>query len=146
MSSRRSIVAGVLAVLGAVAAVAWVGVWRILPVSDPVTLTVENYDDDAHDVTVRVVDDGTEAFAETIRVPAAESGDGPARSVRVSRDEILERVGRYRVVAELADGTTDEYVLEPLDAPIWGTRMPDLVVVVEGELGRLRVVGTGGRP
>ncbi len=146
MQSRRSLVGAVLAVLGGIAAIAWVGAWRLLPVTDPVSLTVENYDDEAHDVTVRVLDDGTEAFAETVGVDAAESAGRRSDPIRVSRSAVVERVGRYRVVAELDDGATDEYTLEPLDAPIWGTEMPDLVVAIEGELGHLRVIGTGGRP
>lgn len=142
MSSRRSIVGVLVAVLGAVGAAAWLGVWRFLPVTDPVSLTVENYDEAAHEVTVRVLDDGTETFAGTINVDAGES-TAPAR---VSREAVVERVGRYRVVAELDDGATDEYALEPLDAPVWGTNMPNVVVSIGGELGGLRIVGTGGRP
>lgn len=119
------------------------GVWRVLPFTDPVDLVVANWEIQPHTVWLRITDGKEVVFEDTIDVPAASTDQSPAR---VRREAVLERVGRYRVVGELDDGTTDECVLAPLDRPIWGTKMPQLVVDIEGDIGRFWVGGAGGAP
>lgn len=82
-------------------------------------------------------------FEETIHVPAA---DGERFPVEVRKEAVVERVGRYHVAGELDDGMSDEYVPAALDRPIWGTKMPQLVVDVEGDIGRFWVGGASGKP
>lgn len=143
MPSRRSLLAALGAGFVTLLAAIWVGIWRFLPASDPVRLAVENYDDRPHTVTVEIYDDDEVAFADTFEIEASSSGHPRVDPVRTSREAVVERVGEYRAVAELDDGTTDEYALEPLD---WRGTMPDLVVSIEGETGRLWVGGVGGHP
>lgn len=146
--SRREVAAGlgalgVASALGGGVLLARLGLWRIVPITDPVDLVVTNWETEPHSVWLRITDDEEVVFEDTIDVRAAPDGRPNAR-VRVTG--VIERVGRYRVVGELDDGTTDEYVLEPLDRPIWGTRMPQLVVDIEGDVGRFWVGGAGGAP
>lgn len=145
MPSRRSLLAALLgagAVGLAAVTVPRIDLWRYFDFTDPVPLLVENYGTDPETVAVRITtEDGATAFAETYDVAPA---DG--RVTRIREDAVVDDVGRYRVVGELADGTTDDYTLEPLDTPVWGTNMPTLVVSIEGEIGRLWVGGAGGKP
>jgi hypothetical protein len=143
--SRRQILggAGAVSALGGAALLARYGPWRVLPVTDPVDLVVANWETESHSVWLRITDGQEVVFEDTIDVPAASADRPPAR---VREEAVLERVGRYSVVGELDDGTTDEYVLSPLDRPVWGTRMPELVVDIEGDIGRFWVGGAGGAP
>lgn len=144
--TRRTVLTAAVGTFAALVAVARIGLWRLLPIEDPVELLVENRDDEAHDVLVRVEDGERTVYEERVHVPAGTPTEGWASPGRTTREGILRRVGRYRVVAELDDGTTDEYGLEPLDTPIWGTNMPIVVVSIDGELGRFAVLGGGGKP
>ncbi len=148
MPSRRSLLAtilgGLVAAGLAVLTALRVDLWRYVEFTDPVPLLVENYGTDPETVAVRITaEDGSTVFEETYDVPA--SGGRPDVT-RITEEAVVEDVGRYRVVGELADGTTDDYVLEPLDTPVWGTNMPTLIVSIEGEIGRLWVGGAGGKP
>lgn len=144
--TRRAVLTAVGGALAALVAVARIGLWRLLPIEDPVELLVENRDDEDHDVLVRIEDGERTVYEERVHVPAGTPTEGRISPGRTTREEILRQVGRYRVVGELDDGTTDEYRLEPLDTPIWGTNMPDVVVSIDGELGRFAVLGAGGKP
>lgn len=110
-------------------------VWRVFPVRKPLPLWVENDDTVAHRVTVEIatLDADEIVFAETVAVESQET---------VSLDDAVARVGRYRVTGELDDGTAYEFILEPGHFD----RFRAVVVWVEGELGRLRILGQGTGP
>lgn len=148
MPSRRSLltalvgglVAGSLTVLMALQ----IDLWRYFDFTDPVPLIVENYGTESETVTVRITTkDGSTVFEETYDIKASE---GRPHVTRITEEVVVEEVGRYYVMGELADGTTDNYTLEPLDTPMWGTNMPKLIVSIEGEIGRVWVGGGGGKP
>ncbi len=148
MPSRRSLlaalVAGVIATGVALYTAFRVELWRYLDVTDPVSLTVENYGTDPETVSVRITaEDGRTVFEETYDI---EPSDGRPDVTRITEEDVLTEAGRYEVEGELPDGTTDDYTLEPFGAPLLGTDMPKLIVSIEGELGRLWVGGAGGRP
>ncbi|MFC7136434.1 hypothetical protein [Halobaculum litoreum] len=112
--------------------------WRTGLFRDTPTVYVNNYDDDDHEVALSVVAaDGAEAYRDTVTMPA---------DTRYERGGPTLTVGRYTVTGTLDGDLVDEYRMAPLDTPVWGTRLPDLIVEVDGELGRFAVLGAGGRP
>lgn len=110
-------------------------VWRVFPVRKPLPLWVENDDTVAHSVSVKITNAKTEevVFDQTIEVEAEDA---------VAVEDAVTQVGKYRVFAELDDGTTYEFDLEPKHFE----RFRAILVWVEGELGRLRVLGQGTGP
>jgi hypothetical protein len=148
MPSRRSLlaalVAGIVATGVALYATVRIELWRYVDVTDPVSLTVENYGTDRETVSLRITAaDGRTVLEETYDI---EPSDGRPDVTRITEADVLTKAGRYEVEGELPDGTTDDYTLEPLGTPLLGTTMPKLVVSIEGETGRLWVGGAGGRP
>ena len=130
------------AVAAAVATVGTAGtagcLWRTGLFEDAVRIHVDNHDDADHEVDLSIVaDDGTERFRESIAMPAGRRSErgGPTLTV-----------GRFTVRGVLDGDLVDEYRMTPLDAPITGTELPDVIVEVDGELGRFAVLGLGGRP
>lgn len=133
--TRRVLIGGLFAGLLGVGLWSALPVWRVLPVKRPLPLWVENNDSDAHQVSIEITNverDGV-VFEETVEVPAEDT---------VRLDAAVTHVGRYRVVGELDDGTTDEFTLEPQHFK----RFKAILVWVEGELGRLRILGQGTSP
>ncbi|UPV75182.1 hypothetical protein M0R89_03710 [Halorussus limi] len=114
---------------------AYLPVWRVLSVSHSLPVRVENDGGSPHCVEVTVFDatDETPVFTDRVRVEAGTT---------VALDDAITELGRYRIEAALPDGTTDEYVFEPRRR----FSVIGVVVWVEGELGRLTVVGQGSGP
>ncbi|QZP37281.1 hypothetical protein [Halobaculum magnesiiphilum] len=135
MPSRRTVAAAV----GTIGIAGTAGcLWRTGLFEDAVRIHVNNHDDDDHEVDLSIVaDDGTERFHEAIQMPAGE---------RYDRDGPTLTVGRYTVRGVLDGDLADEYRMTPLDTPITGTKLPDVIVEVDGELGRFAVLGLGGKP
>jgi hypothetical protein len=133
--TRRILVGGLFAGLLGLGLWNVLPVWRVLPVTNPLPLRVENDDTVAHQVRIEITN------AETGEVVFEETIDAPARD-SVTLDAAVTHVGRYQVVGELDDGTTDEFTLEPQHFE----RFSAILVWVEGELGRLRILGQGSSP
>ena len=141
MPSRRAVTAGFAAVgLAGTSGCLWrTGLFRDTP-----TVYVNNYDAVDHEVDLRIADDdggadGVDAdvYRDTVAMPA---------DTRYEREGPTLTVGRYTVTGTLDGDLVDEYRMTPLDTPVWGTRLPDLILEVDGELGRFAVLGAGGRP
>lgn len=133
--ARRLAVGGLFA--GLVGAGLWnvLPVWRVFPVRDPLPLRVENDDATAHRVSIEITNarTGEAVFTETVDVGAGESA---------TVDAAVSYVGRYRVSGELDDGTADEFALGPQHFK----RLGAILVWVDGELGRFRILGQGTGP
>ena len=133
--TRRIVVGGLFAGFLGLGLWSALPVWRVLPVKRPMPLWVENDDTVAHQVSIEITNLETSkvVFEETIAAPPQDS---------VTRDAAVTHVGRYRVVGELDDGTTAEFILKPQHFK----RFRALLVWVEGELGRFRILGQGSSP
>lgn len=133
--ARRVVVGGLFAGMLGIGLWRVLPVWRVVPVRKTLPLWVENGGRVAHQVAVEITDDetGEVVFDRTIEVGARD---------KVSLEDVVTQVGRYRVFAELDDGTTYEFDLTPRHFE----RFRAILVWVEGELGRLRVLGQGTGP
>ncbi|MWG34892.1 hypothetical protein [Halomarina oriensis] len=135
LTLRTAVVVLAFAALVGVGSNAVLPLWRVVPQSVSLPVSVENDDDVARRVDVTVVDEATgeRVFSETVTVDAGET---------VTFEDAVTHLRRYRVVGTLPDGTTDRYVFEPRRrASVVG-----VVVWVEGELGPLAVLGRGSGP
>ncbi|WP_435360598.1 hypothetical protein [Haloarchaeobius sp. DFWS5] len=132
----RHVVVGLsFAALVGVGLYAYLPVWRVVPISWSLPVLVENDGDEAHEVEVSVVDttDDSVVYSVTHTVEANDS---------LRLEDAITRLGRYRIVGTLPDGSTDEYVFEPRRrAGVVG-----VIVWVDGELGHFRVIGQGSGP
>jgi hypothetical protein len=121
-----------------------VQLWRYINVKDKQQLTVENYDNSNRTVTVRITAKRNNelVFADSFNLPSGEQH----RPTRKTTDEpVFREVGRYRLEAELDDGTTKAVVIEPLSVQM-GTKMPKPGVKIDWQDRDIHILATGGKP